>query len=59
MNSDETSSRFEISGNTGAVEGADVETLGGDLTRLLLHGVRLPSHDVGDQLLFVILGEIQ
>ena len=47
---------FEITGDARAVESANVQTLGGNLARLLLHSVGLPTHDVRDQLLLVILG---
>ena len=55
MDSDEAARSFEIARNPSAVESADVETLGSDETRLLFHRVSLPTHYVGDQLLFVIL----
>ena len=55
MDSDEAARSLEIAGNPRAVKRADVKTLSGDLTRLLFHSIRLPTHDVGDQLFFVIL----
>ena len=55
MNADEASGGFEIARDSGAVESADVETLGRDLARLLLHRVSLPTQNVRDQLLLVIL----
>lgn len=57
MNADEAPSCFEIAGNPSAVEGADIETFGGDLTSLLFNSICLPAHYVGDQLLFVILSQ--